>query len=249
MLPLRGMDHGILGRAPFSMRAYVRAWYARVCVWGVKHEGEYIILTVMRTVLSALRWMLFPFQQEKKELQVSLFQTLVLLMFNTGETFGFDEIKQATGIGETLMQKIVETIRNCYEISIRYLPRIIYDDSLSLQSRFSILIHVWNFSFLKELQIIDLFFAGKVSNQLFSLCALPLQLAYHLSSMFVSYFVCFWFYPKREPSNTLVKSSSVGDKPNSSHPFPHVSLCVLKRKFRIWLIYQSEGFSGCCTSI
>lgn len=46
--------------------------------------------------------MLFPFQQEKKELQVSLFQTLVLLMFNTGETFGFDEIKQATGIGETM---------------------------------------------------------------------------------------------------------------------------------------------------
>ena len=86
--------------------------------------------------------MLFPFQQEKKELQVSLFQTLVLLMFNIGETFGFDEIKQATGIGETLMQKIVETIRNCYEISIRYLPRIIYDDSLSLQFRFSILIHV-----------------------------------------------------------------------------------------------------------
>lgn len=49
--------------------------------------------------------MLFLFQQEKKELQVSLFQTLVLLMFNIGETFGFDEIKQATGIGETLMQK------------------------------------------------------------------------------------------------------------------------------------------------
>lgn len=49
--------------------------------------------------------MLFPFQQEKKELQVSLFQTLVLLMFNIGETFGFDEIKQATGIGETLMQE------------------------------------------------------------------------------------------------------------------------------------------------
>ena len=134
--------------------------------------GEYIILTVMRTVLSALRWMLFPFQQEKKELQVSLFQTLVLLMFNTGETFGFDEIKQATGIGETLMQKIVETIRNCYEISIRYLPRIIYDDSLLLQSRFSILIHVWNFSFLKELQIIDLFFAGKflISYFLYVLC-------------------------------------------------------------------------------
>jgi len=38
--------------------------------------------------------------QEKKELQVSLFQTLVLLMFNEGEKFGLDEIKQATGIGE-----------------------------------------------------------------------------------------------------------------------------------------------------
>ena len=40
--------------------------------------------------------------QEKKELQVSLFQTLVLLMFNEGERFGLDEIKQATGIGETI---------------------------------------------------------------------------------------------------------------------------------------------------
>ena len=38
--------------------------------------------------------------QEKKELQVSLFQTLVLLMFNEGERFTLDDIKQATGIGE-----------------------------------------------------------------------------------------------------------------------------------------------------
>lgn len=37
----------------------------------------------------------------------------------------------------------------------------------------------------------DLSFAGKVSNQLFPLCALPPQLAYHLSSMFVAYFVSF----------------------------------------------------------
>lgn len=57
--------------------------------------------------------MLFPFQQEKKELQVSLFQTLVLLMFNIGETFGFDEIKQATGIGETLKQ---ENCRNSQKL-------------------------------------------------------------------------------------------------------------------------------------
>ena len=47
-------------------------------------------------------WFLF---QEKKELQVSLFQTLVLLMFNEGERFGLDEIKQATGIGETFRLK------------------------------------------------------------------------------------------------------------------------------------------------
>lgn len=29
-----------------------------------------------------------------------MFQTLVLLMFNEGERFGLDEIKQATGIGK-----------------------------------------------------------------------------------------------------------------------------------------------------
>lgn len=35
----------------------------------------------------------------KKELQVSLFQTLVLLMFNEGEDFSIEEIRTATGIG------------------------------------------------------------------------------------------------------------------------------------------------------
>lgn len=38
--------------------------------------------------------------QGKKELQVSLFQTLVLLMFNEGEEFSIEEIRTATGIGE-----------------------------------------------------------------------------------------------------------------------------------------------------
>ena len=37
--------------------------------------------------------------QGKKELQVSLFQTLVLLMFNEGEEFSMEEIRSATGIG------------------------------------------------------------------------------------------------------------------------------------------------------
>eukprot|EP00063_Salmo_salar_P070072 XP_014044907.1 PREDICTED: cullin-4A-like isoform X1 [Salmo salar] len=39
------------------------------------------------------------FKEGKKELQVSLFQTLVLLMFNEGEEFSVEEIKSATGIG------------------------------------------------------------------------------------------------------------------------------------------------------
>lgn len=38
--------------------------------------------------------------QGKKELQVSLFQTLVLLMFNEGEEFSVEEIRSATGIGD-----------------------------------------------------------------------------------------------------------------------------------------------------
>lgn len=37
--------------------------------------------------------------QGKKELQVSLFQTLVLLMFSEGEEFSMEEIRTATGIG------------------------------------------------------------------------------------------------------------------------------------------------------
>lgn len=41
----------------------------------------------------------FLLQKGKKELQVSLFQTLVLLMFNEGEEFSLEEIKLATGIG------------------------------------------------------------------------------------------------------------------------------------------------------
>ena len=42
---------------------------------------------------------IFFLQKGKKELQVSLFQTLVLLMFNEGEEFTLEEIKLATGIG------------------------------------------------------------------------------------------------------------------------------------------------------
>lgn len=43
--------------------------------------------------------LLFGKIKGKKELQVSLFQTLVLLMFNEGEEFSLEDIKLATGIG------------------------------------------------------------------------------------------------------------------------------------------------------
>ena len=45
---------------------------------------------------------LFVFQNSKKELQVSLFQTLCLLLFNDGDTFSFNEMKDATKIGNSL---------------------------------------------------------------------------------------------------------------------------------------------------
>lgn len=45
------------------------------------------------------KYVIFLFQG-KKEFQVSLFQTLVLLMFNEGDEFSFEEIKMATGIGK-----------------------------------------------------------------------------------------------------------------------------------------------------
>lgn len=38
--------------------------------------------------------------QGKKELQVSLFQTLCLLMFNDGDEFSFEDIRDFTKIGE-----------------------------------------------------------------------------------------------------------------------------------------------------
>lgn len=41
--------------------------------------------------------------QGKKELQVSLFQTLCLLLFNDGPEFTFEDIKQATAIGKHFM--------------------------------------------------------------------------------------------------------------------------------------------------
>lgn len=51
-----------------------------------------------------------PSAEEKKELQVSLFQTLVLLMFNEGERFTLDDIKQATGIEDGELRRTLQSL-------------------------------------------------------------------------------------------------------------------------------------------
>uniref|UniRef100_M4AXZ0 Cullin-4A n=1 Tax=Xiphophorus maculatus TaxID=8083 RepID=M4AXZ0_XIPMA len=46
----------------------------------------------------------------KKELQVSLFQTLVLLMFNEGEEFSMEETRAATGIEEGELRRTLQSL-------------------------------------------------------------------------------------------------------------------------------------------
>ncbi|ROL51773.1 Cullin-4B [Anabarilius grahami] len=46
----------------------------------------------------------------KKELQVSLFQTLVLLMFNEGEEFSLEDIKLATGIEDSELRRTLQSL-------------------------------------------------------------------------------------------------------------------------------------------
>uniref|UniRef100_A0A3Q3VUS0 Cullin family profile domain-containing protein n=1 Tax=Mola mola TaxID=94237 RepID=A0A3Q3VUS0_MOLML len=50
------------------------------------------------------------FKEDKKELQVSLFQTLVLLMFNEGEEFTLEEIKLATGIEDSELRRTLQSL-------------------------------------------------------------------------------------------------------------------------------------------
>ncbi|KAL4631599.1 cullin-4B [Arapaima gigas] len=50
------------------------------------------------------------FKEGKKELQVSLFQTLVLLMFNEGEEFSLEEIKMATGIEDSELRRTLQSL-------------------------------------------------------------------------------------------------------------------------------------------
>ncbi|XP_043818471.1 cullin-4B [Dromiciops gliroides] len=50
------------------------------------------------------------FKEGKKELQVSLFQTLMLLMFNDGEEFSVEDIKQATGIEDGELRRTLQSL-------------------------------------------------------------------------------------------------------------------------------------------
>ncbi|XP_034436630.1 cullin-4A isoform X1 [Hippoglossus hippoglossus] len=71
-----------------------------------KHSGRKLQWqpTLGHAVLKA------EFKEGKKELQVSLFQTLVLLMFNEGEEFSIDEIRTATGIEEGELKRTLQSL-------------------------------------------------------------------------------------------------------------------------------------------
>ena len=65
---------------------------------------------------------LFHFQNSKKELQVSLFQTLCLLLFNDGDTFSLSEIRDATQIGKhVIYNQFVPSISELFNSKDGYL--------------------------------------------------------------------------------------------------------------------------------
>ncbi|KAJ0056410.1 hypothetical protein NL108_006891, partial [Boleophthalmus pectinirostris] len=71
-----------------------------------KHSGRKLQWqpTLGHAVLKA------EFKEGKKEVQVSLFQTLVLLMFNEGEEFSIEEIRTATGIEEGELRRTLQSL-------------------------------------------------------------------------------------------------------------------------------------------
>uniref|UniRef100_A0A4W4FKR1 Cullin family profile domain-containing protein n=1 Tax=Electrophorus electricus TaxID=8005 RepID=A0A4W4FKR1_ELEEL len=71
-----------------------------------KHSGRKLQWqpTLGHAVLKA------EFKEGKKELQVSLFQTLVLLMFNEGEEFTVEEIHTATGIEDGELRRTLQSL-------------------------------------------------------------------------------------------------------------------------------------------
>uniref|UniRef100_A0A8D0G9D2 Cullin-4A n=1 Tax=Sphenodon punctatus TaxID=8508 RepID=A0A8D0G9D2_SPHPU len=71
-----------------------------------KHSGRKLQwqTTLGHAVLKA------EFTEGKKEFQVSLFQTLVLLMFNEGEEFSFEEVKMATGVEDSELRRTLQSL-------------------------------------------------------------------------------------------------------------------------------------------
>ncbi|NWU38784.1 CUL4A protein, partial [Hylia prasina] len=71
-----------------------------------KHSGRKLQwqTTLGHAVLKA------EFKEGKKEFQVSLFQTLVLLMFNEGDEFSFEEIKMATGVEDSELRRTLQSL-------------------------------------------------------------------------------------------------------------------------------------------
>lgn len=71
-----------------------------------KHSGRKLQWqpTLGHAVLKA------EFKEGKKEVQVSLFQTLVLLMFNEGEEFSIEDIRTATGIEEGELRRTLQSL-------------------------------------------------------------------------------------------------------------------------------------------
>lgn len=62
----------------------------------------------VRRLADTLAWLLLF--QGKKEFQVSLFQTLVLLMFNEGDGFSFEDIRMATGIEDSELRRTLQSL-------------------------------------------------------------------------------------------------------------------------------------------
>ncbi|XP_001515026.2 cullin-4A isoform X1 [Ornithorhynchus anatinus] len=71
-----------------------------------KHSGRKLQwqTTLGHAVLKA------EFKEGKKEFQVSLFQTLVLLMFNEGDEFSLEEIKMATGVEDNELRRTLQSL-------------------------------------------------------------------------------------------------------------------------------------------
>ena len=87
----------------FCLSTPHRGSSGRLLTWG-------IISTVsgVRGLADTLAWLLLF--QGKKEFQVSLFQTLVLLMFNEGDGFSFEDIKMATGIEDSELRRTLQSL-------------------------------------------------------------------------------------------------------------------------------------------